>query len=243
MFGIQCTNSTTGELTLSSEAYTFGYLGKATFVSTTPAQNVDSLSSTSGYSTWTFASAGPILVALGLKSSGQSGVSLLGMSKSGSTWTIIVYDGGSGTVSPSSGGTYDAQNTTTDVYVFGFPASLPAYGVALYNAAGTLTGDLSRLPLTPAARISLADSVLAATIPVLTKPAIIGHPIYIQKNSVPVGIRYQNTGYKGVWHWVGDNQIYRADYLDSYEDSDSSVPTIVNKAPCSAILIEANGLI
>jgi hypothetical protein len=242
MFGIQCTNASTGELTISSEAYTFGYLGKATFVSSTPAQNVDSLSSTSGYSTWTFTSSGPILVALGLKSSGQTGVALLSMSKSGSTWTITTYDGGTGSVSPSSGGTYDAQNTTTDVYVFGFPGSLPAFGVALYNAAGTLTGDLSRMPLTPASRIALADSVLATTIPVLTKPAIIGKPWYEQKTSSGSGVSYVNQGYRGMWHWTGDNQLHRAEYLDSYENSDSGVTPSLFRGACTGILIEANGL-
>lgn len=241
MFGIQCIN-TSGELTLSSDAYTFGYLGKATFVSTTPAQNVDSLSSTAGYSTWTFTSSGPIIVALGLKSSGQSGVALLGMSKSGSTWTITTYDGGAGTVSPSSGGTYDAQTTTTDVYVFGLPSSLPAFGVALYNASGTLTGDLSRASLTSASRIALADSVLATTIPVLTKPAIIGKPWYEQKTSSGSGTSYVNQGYRGMWHWTGDNQLHRTNYLTSYEHSDTGVTPSLYEGPCTGILIEANGL-
>lgn len=240
-YGIQCINGSS-ELTLSSEAYTFGYLGKATFVSTTAAHNVDSLSSTSGFSTWTFTSSGPILVALGLKSSGQSGVALLGMSKSGSTWTILVYDGGSGSVSPSSGGTYDAQNTSTDVYVFGFPSSLPAYGMALYNGSGTLVGDLSRMPLSPAVRLSLASGALTTSIPVLTKPAIIGHAWYDQVTSSGSGTHYVNQGFRGMWHWAGDGVLHRAEYLDSYENSDSGSTPSLFQGACTGFLIEANGL-
>jgi hypothetical protein len=245
-FGLQCNNITTGELTLSSEAFLFGYLGKATFVSST-SWSGDSISSQAGFSTWTFTSAGPIVCAIGLKASGQTGAVITNISQSGSTWTIQVLDLATTTSGPSGGDTvYYDQRTDSDIYVFGFPSSLPAMGMALYNAAGVLTADLSRRPLAPLARIAMSSSsIVDQTIPTPTKPAIVGYPKFT-RNVVSSGhggfTPWLSVGYTGVWEWNGSTILHRNEVPDSSDRLESSPGAHNLRGPCSGILIEANGL-
>lgn len=244
-FGIQCTNGS-NELTLSSDAYLFGYLGKATFVSSTPWSG-DAISSQAGYSTWTFTSAGPIVCAIGLRASGQMGATILNISQSGSTWTINVVDLATTTSGPSGGDTvYYNQRTDSDIYVFGIPASLPAWGMALYNASGALVADLSRRPLAPLARIAMSSaSVVDQTIPTPTKPAIVGYPMF-KRNVVTSGhggfTPWLAVGYIGVWSWNGFANLHRNEVPDASDRLEGSVPSYNFRGPCSGILIEANGL-
>lgn len=244
-YGIQCLNDS-GELTLSSDAYLFGYLGKATFVSST-SWSGDSISSQAGYSVWTFTSAGPIVCAVGLKASGQTGAVILNISQSGSTWTINVVDLATTTSGPSGGDTvYYDQRTDTDIYVFGIPSSLPSYGLALYNASGNLVADLSRIPLAPLVRVAMSSaSVVDQTIPTVTKPAVIGDTKF-RRNVVTSGhggfTPWLSVGYIGVWEWNGSTTLHRNEAPTGSDRLESSPGGHDFRGPCSGILIEANGL-
>jgi len=239
-YGIQCVNNS-GELTLSSEAYTFCYLGKATLASLVHyTGTVDS--SAAGYSTWTFNSSGPIIAALGL---GSSQGRILSTTQSGSTWTITVIDYGAGTEGPA-GATYSygVPRSNSDVYVFGLPsvASLPAYGVALYNSAGLLTADLSKQMLSPKARASLGTgSSTIAGLPTFTKPAIVGSPAYQRFDTTASGSFWINEMYLGLWSFSGTSLV-RGIVLQSHDKEDSSIAARTLVFPTNVLLIEANGL-
>lgn len=245
-YGLQCFNPTSGELTLSADAYLFGYLGKATFVSTTNWSG-DSLDSQCGYSVYTFTSAGPIVCAVGLKASGQEGVAIIGMTQSGSTWNITVLDLALTTSGPSGGDTdYYDQRTSSDIYVFGIPTSVPPFGAAFYNASGDLVADLSRVPLAPLVRVAMSSSsVTTQTIPSVTKPAIVGYPAY-KRNVVSGGhggtTPFLAVGYTGVWQWNGSTGISRSEVPVASDRLEFTITTHNNRGPASGILIEANGL-
>lgn len=241
-FGIQTVN-TSGELTLSSEGYLLSYLGKATHVSTT-SYSGDASSSALGFSTYSFTSSTPIVCAIGLKASGQSGAFVERLSVSGTTWTIIVRDCSASTEGPSGGGSFWEQRTDSDVYVFGLP-SPPAWGAAIYNSAGAFAGDLTRLPLTIRARVALASSATSLTIPSVTKPAVIGNPnsrhsLSTDTHSGPTP--WINTHYVGSWQWNGSTTLSRVDVLKTYDHDDGGIPVTTVIDPTSALLIEANGL-
>lgn len=241
-YGIQCVNDS-GELTLSADAFTFAYLGKATYVSTTTAHNTSSFASTSGFSTYHFTYAGPIVCAIGLTST-HAGSTLLSMSQSGSVWTIVVWDLLTTTESPTVGGTYQQQATSTDVYVFGLPdpSSLSPWGSALYNSSGTLVCDLLKKALTPLARISMAAGVATQTIPSVVKPAIVGYPHLAATASSGSGSSFTLTGYRGLWEWGGGTTLARSTSLSDWEHDAEPGTNTSSILACDALLIEANGL-
>lgn len=239
-YGIQCVNNS-GELTISSDAYTFCYLGKATLSSVTHyAGTVDS--SAAGYSVWTFNSSGPIIAALGL---GASQGCIAGISQSGSTWTITVIDYGAGSEGPAGAGySYGVPRSDSDVYVFGLPTvgGLPTYGVALYNASGVVTADLSKIGLVPKARASLATGSSTITgLPALTKPAIVGSPSYQRFDSTHSGSFWINEMFLGLWSYSGTT-LSRGIVLQSHEKDATSITARTIVFPTNVLLIEANGL-
>ena len=242
-FGIDALTNDSGELTFSADAFLFCYLGKATLSSVTHYTG-DSTSSAAGYATYTFTSSGPIIPALGI---GSSQGCIAGLSQSGSTWTITVIDYGSGTEGPSDA-TYGVPRSDSDVYVFGLPSvsALPTYGVALYNASGTLTADLLKIPLVAAARIVLPTSTSTLTgLPALVKPAITGFPSMYERDSTHSGSHYINTSYRGLWQWSesgGTGTLARGNVLQSYEIDDGPISAVTVLNATNAILIEANGL-
>lgn len=246
-FGLQCFNAS-GELTISSEGFTYCYLGKATFVSRTTYSG-SAPSSRIGLMTYQFVSSVPIICAIGLKgNSFQAGAAIIGIGRSGNVWTISVRDLSNSTEGPSGGGTFYAQRLTSDIFVFGLPVTLPPYGLAIYNAAGTLVADLSRRPMTIAARISMGTNVMSVSMPVMVAPAIIGFPSSSHTNSAKIGTGgtpWVNTWYEGVWTWGGGSStaLGRSDILVEYDNDDGGVPVVVDHSPTSAILIETNGLV
>lgn len=242
-FGLQCFN-TSGELTLSADGLTPGYLGKATFVGSAPYSG-NASSSSIGQSTWTFSSPNPIICALGLKSSSTAGGRILRVSQSGSTWTIIVQDLSNATEGPSGGGSFFSQRTDSDIYVFGIPTSVSAYGIALYNSSGALSGDLSRKPLSALARLLFPSGTTSLTIPSVVKPAIIGYPATshtLSSGGHGGGTPFINTHYEGVWHLQSSTVLERTDVLVDYDRDDGGIPVNTATPSTSAMLIEANGL-
>jgi hypothetical protein len=246
-FGLTCVNDS-GELTLSSDAYTLNYLGKATFVSSSDFAG-SSTASTAGGSVWSFNWAGPIVCAIGLKSSGQAGVRITSVARSStssSAWTINVKDYSTTSTGPSGDtSAYSTQRTDSDIYVFGFPlaANLPNYGFAMFNAAGVLTCDLSKPILGIKTRIALATDAMSQSVGSFTKPAVIGYPAGLAvTSSGPISTLYRNTTYRSVWKWTNDGSLYRVDVVEVRSlDDGPFTPSSVHE-PCGGILIEANGL-
>lgn len=242
-YGIQCNNISTGELTLSSEAYTFGYLGKATLYQLNHYSS-DTLSSQAGYTVWTFTSSGPIIAALGVGSSDGPGRITDIIKVDSTTWHIFVEQYTSSTEGPTgtAAATYGVPSSTSNVYVFGLPTTLPAYGVALYNSAGLLTGDMSKIPLQVAAKVSLDTSTSTVTgLPSLTKPAIVGFPNCQRFDSVNHGSYHINTTYVGLWGY-SSGSLARGMVLYSTEQDDAGTTPRTILTATNGMVIEANGL-
>ena len=234
-YGITCYNNG-GQLTLSSESVTYGYIGKATHVSTVPAGSTGT-DDGNGYTTYTINWAGPIVVALPVLTNATT--ALLGMTQSGSTWTISVF---------CSGGSVDSLGFDTqrvaEVFVFGRPVSVSGYGMALYNAAGQLTGDLSRRPLANGQFIEFGATDVLRPLTGYTKPAFIGSDTTEVKSTAgPTGGLWTNRERSGGWLWdSGGTQLGRPTYQSLRIREDQISVNSTTRWPVDVIIIEANGL-
>lgn len=210
-YGLRFENGS-GGLTLSSEGQTYGYIGQATYVSILQPPTGVTLAESSGYSTYTIDWPGQIIVALPVKTNG--GTALLDMQQSGSTWTITVHKG---TGSLNSLG-FDVEEAT-EVYVFGRPTSVSGWGVALYNQAGVLTGDLSRRPLTFDRYLTFAANVVNASFSGLSIPAVIGQATWYETVSLPYDSTFNdNRQYWGAWKWNSTLGILQRTTFQYYYD-------------------------
>lgn len=224
-----------GELTLSADALTYGYLGKATLQSV--GQSSGGLNKQAGSSTYTINWGADIIVAIPVKSGKTS--ALRTMTQSGGTWTITVHSS-NGTTNADG---FDVQEAT-EVFVFGAP--LPGVETIgnLFDVNGNIVADLSRRPLLIRSRIFLPDSGLVWTMPAgMIAPAIIGWPTDRVTSSSRVGASYTNYENAGCWSLdpnYGNNlarsQFRTRSFTSDGPTSSASRPAIV------AILIETNGL-
>lgn len=241
-YGITMTNGSNG-LTLSSDGRVYGYLGQATHVQTI--QPPGPMSGTlgwpnlgeCGYSVYTFTWAGSIVVAVPAKTNGTTAV--LEMFQTGSVWTIYVHKGTGATNAIG----FDVQEVT-QVYVFGMPTAASGYGVAVYNSAGTLTGDLSRRPFAFDRYLSFAANVGSASFSGLTTPAVVGMPIWQQNAVQPYDETFNdNRIYYGAWRWNSTSGLLlRQLFLYTFERDELDIGGTNLMPATSAILIEANGL-
>lgn len=178
-YGIQLINDS-GGLTLSDQAITFKFIGRATlnFIQQpTTVLNSSVYKSTAGYQSYSIVWPEAILPILPLTTLG--GVKLLSVTRSGDTWTIIIHN---------SSGTYNGEGmaieTATEVFVFGAPLSTPGgqWGAALYNNSGKLVADLTARPLTFIRKISGAtvDIPLSGII----KPGILGDALLAKRVTI-----------------------------------------------------------
>lgn len=234
-YGITCYNDG-GQLTLSAESITYGYIGKATYASTVPA-GTDPTIAYNGYTTYTITWAGPILVALPVLTGATT--SLLGTSQVGSTWTIQVFCSG-GTVDSFG---FDSQRIA-EVFVFGKPVSVSGYGMALYNAASQLTCDLSRRPLATGQFVSFTATEVLKPLTGYTKPAFIGgDTTEVTSTAGPTGGLWTNRERAGGWLWdSGGTQLSRPSYQTARIREDMAYTNTTTRWPVDVIIIEASGL-
>lgn len=232
-YGLQVLNDS-GELVMHNRGAIFGYIGRATHVGTTQAayQGNDKFI---GYTTYQIVWNAPILVALPLVAGYRT--RLQGMSQSGSTWTI--------TVSHTTGGTdaegFRTQYATT-VYVFGRTTGASGFGVALYDAAGNILGDLSRPPIRAGHRIQFTGTETQIARPTgYTAPAVIGWPFDERREATGSAPNIINRRYTYGWT-VDSSYIYRQQELAAYIPLDSSLGNATNLYPTTALLLEASVL-
>jgi hypothetical protein len=221
-----------GKLVFSSEGMLFGYLGKAVLSSTTAPTT-----EASGFSTLTFEHNAPIIAAVKLTTNHFS--ILLSMTRSGSTWTIVVHHGNA--LSTNAQG---FQNQVTpDVYVWGLPVSVSGYGVALYSAAGVLTADLSRRPLTIAQKLDWSNVTVTEAIGGgIVTPAIVGPLHDWQRIRSGAGPTYDFNYDSGMWGRTATDieraWVQRAQQLGE----DTGDPTITARRAARGIVVDVNGL-
>lgn len=223
-----------GELVIGTEGITYGYLGQATFVSTTAPGTT--ANSSMGYSTYTFAFAGNILVALPLNTTGTC--ALLGMGQSAGVWTISVHQSDGTTNSAG----FDNETAPAAVYVFGAPESTPSgWGMNLFDAAGTICARLDRQPPAIRGRVQMSSSVASMAMPTVTTPAIIGGTADRSTSGIAAGVNWDNHYYARGWKLSGSTlvrQIYQTER--ALEGASAGSTNFIN--PVNAILIEADGL-
>lgn len=224
-------------MTLSSDGYLFGYIGKATWVSTTQ-PGTSTVNSNGGFSTYTITWPGDIIVAVAVSGFSGSGTYLRSQSQSGSTWTITVFN-----TTTSTGSLGFATQVATDVYVWGVPTTPSTYGLALYDSAGNLTGDLSRTPLIFKDRVSFSSSDTSKTTSSYTKPAIIGSARMLQQTATNIGgsVPWRNLTYEGVWQW-DSGTLYRSFAQTRYNRDDGPGPVSSVTGDASVLLLEASAL-
>lgn len=232
-FGLQTLNTSNG-LTLSSDGRTYGYVGKATLVSTVQPPTGVNIGE-NGYSEYTITYAGDIVCAIPVKSNG--GTALVYQNRSGNVWTIRVHKS---TGALNSLG-FDVQEAT-EVFVYGEPLSAPAYGLVLYNANGVLTADMTKRPLTFDRYLTFAANTTTVGFSGLTKPAVIGINRRTELTNAPIDSTfYANRTYQGSWR-LGTGTLIREVFQTYYDRStDQQVASSVTPAS-NCVLIEASGL-
>ena len=227
-----------GQLTLASDGFIFGYIGKATlsFVQQADTTGVDDFW---GFSRYTITWAGRIIVALPLSLNKPR--NLISASKSGSTWTIDVFSGT---------GALDAQGfgvqESCEVFVFGQPLSASGFGMAIYNEDGVLTGDFSRKPLFFDRILTFATDQISQSLTGITKPAFIGVETTWQRTTEPLSgggaTPWLNRNLFGTWMTESGNLISRFSALQNRFRDDGTWPTFLLRPAVDVVLIEANGL-
>ena len=233
-FGLTASNGS-NELTLSSDGLLLGYVGRAAFQSFVP-NGTSTGESFAGYSTYTINWPGSIVVAIGLSAAGNL-ASLRGQYQTGTVWTIEVWN--SGTTTDSLGFFNQIEAT---VYVWGLPTTLSGYGLAIYNAAGVLSGDLTRRPLVAVARVAMPDGVTSISTPAVSAPAIIGSPQRLTTLSTrPTGTFYVSRRQFGCWKWdpAAATQLSRTRFQQEYFQDDGGIPLQNLATATNALLIEA----
>ena len=237
-FGLSTSNNS-NELTLSSDGLLFGYIGRATFQSLV-ANETTTADAFSGYSIYTITWPTDIVVAIGLDV-GAGRVAFRSQTQSGSTWTITVYRTGN---TLDGLGFYD--QAAANVYVWGLPTTVSGFGMAIYNAAGVLTGDLTRRPLVAAARIAMPSTVTSIPMPAVSVPAMIGDAGRSQNQSVRPGASFWiNRRRHGAWQWDTSPvppQLVRTTFQREYSQEDGGIPVTNVVIDTNALLIEAAGL-
>jgi len=233
-YGISINNNN-GKLVFSSDGLTLGYLGLATHVSTTQPDTTAGFG-VAGYSTYTFTHSGGIMPVIRLESNRLS--YLRSMSQSGSTWTITVYHGSTPTIDSW----FDTQYQAS-VYVWGVPVSVSGYGLAIRDASGNLTGDLSKRPLEFKQKISWSDTTVSEAISgTITTPAIVGGLYDYQRIVTGSGV-YQINYKAGTWSGAaGANLTRNWSTLERAQEDSPMGGSTTNRRAATAFLVDVNGL-
>lgn len=224
-----------GELTLSADGITYGFIGRAT-LSTISQASSGPVSRSAGSSVYSIDWGADILVALPLKANGTT--ALIGAGKSGTTWTITVHKG-NGTFNVDG---FDVQEAT-EVYVFGAPVAGTLSILNLFDVNGVVCADLSRQPLTYKGIVSMGANVLNAAIPAAAVRAIVGSPCDYKVTSVTSGASFINRIFGRGWQLNSSTgRIERNQVLLSWAKDDGASSPVDEINPIDAILIEAAGL-
>lgn len=219
---------------MSMDGITYSYIGRASLVSVQQS-SANALGET-GKSTYSAYWPGDIVVALPAKTNGTT--TLLGYTRSGDTWTIEVHKG-NGSVDANG---FDIEEAT-EVYCFGAPAPTADSIIMLYNVNGVPCADLTRRPLTFAARIVLPANVTDWAPPVATSvPAVLGWPSDRLTTSSGSGFQVANNTFGRGWQLSPTGHLVRNPYLMFRHVDDFAFQSVDQIRPLNAILIEAAGL-
>jgi hypothetical protein len=239
-FGLKTWNNG-GGLTVSSDGKVYSYLGRATLSSVVqPVNDININEAYNGYSSYSFTHAGDIIVALPLTTYGPT--ALIGTQKVGSTWLIEVMRG----TGPVNSMGFDIQESTSPL-VFGEPLSASGFGMAIYNAAGQLTGDLTRRPLTFDRYVEFPLNVgQVALASGISQPAIIGTNSQIEQTNTPYEpllMTYQNRLYFGGFRMnPAGTFVQRVTWQAEFVRATEQFTGFQSTPPTAALIIEAAGL-
>lgn len=219
-------------LVFSSDGLMPGYLGKATYQSTTAPDGTFH-----GYSTYTFSYSGSIVPVLKLVSGRNT--AFRGMSYSAGVWTITVYHGGT----PVDANGFETQYVA-DVYVWGVPVSVSGFGLSIYDASGNLAGDLTKRPLIIGQKINWSNATFSEAVSAsIVTPGIIGCTNDWKREVLGSGPTWEVNFLSGVWTLSTGTLNRNFARIQHYptEDTNQGGTSIVWQ-PCRALLVDVNGL-
>jgi hypothetical protein len=230
------------EIVFSSDAYTYCYVGTATFVSTVPSPTTipgGTYTLNAGYSTYTITWPGnDIIVAIPIPTAANNAASVVSKTKSGSTWTIKVQ-AGNGTAPNAAG---FLTETSTTVHVWGIPTTDPGFGLCIYAPDGSLRADLSKRPLLIKEFVTLASGSATGTIAAsYTTPGIITSAIRHRSVTTGSGLARTVSERYGRWWRSGTTLTRSVEQEYRYYPEDTDV-TFSGLPAMTAMLVELNGL-
>jgi len=228
--------NTSGELTLSADAVTYGYIGRAQFLAIDAPQGSASYRARS-YAIYSIEWAGEILPAIALHPGRP--VYISSMFREGNTWILYVSCGN---------GTYDNLGfdnlEPVEIFVFAAPQPGVLTGFNLFSADGsTITADLMRRPMTFNALAIFNGNQSSAQIPGNIGPmAVIGGPDDYRKTSSYDGSLYVNRTYDKSWLWNGASTLSKTDSLRLWTREDTGFGSVDIMRSSIAIIISTSGL-
>jgi hypothetical protein len=222
------------QLTLSADGITHGYIGRATNTSVVQ-PTTGTPSKACGYSTYTITYAGDIVVALPLKTTGDT--CLANVTRSGDVHTITVYQ----TVNGTGDAAGFKQQEATEVFVFGAPNPAVETACCLFDNSGNVVADLTRRPLTYAGLVSLGSGVTNTSMPSVSVPAIVGMPSDYKRTSSSSPPYHILRSYIRGWTLIS-GALWRANIQFDWQQEDAAGSVLDDYNPVDAIIIEASGL-
>lgn len=243
-YGLSIKNPS-GQLVLSSDAKGLTCIGKASLygsvIQPVGVATASSPGRKTGYSVYRIDHSGAIIVALDMPVGKRVGVKSVTQPVAG-TWEITCHCGDT----PDAYG-FDSVEYQLDVWAFGFISTIyGSYGLAMFDAAGNLTHDLSRPNmLFPRAYLAPSTSVNIA-IPSLTRPVVVGSAgTNVTYDSWLGGNTYEVKSYRGCWvrntatNVISDqyaSQCYRYFDVEPHGMGDGDV------YPASGFILEGSNL-
>jgi len=238
-YGLQAENPS-GGLVMSADGMGMVYLGKASFVQNEAAPDFAFYFGTNvQFKRYRITTTAAIVLPFLALSANICGVAKV--EPNATYWDFVVFN----------------QNTSNvcqplDIYCFVPPSSAPAWGLALYRADGTLSHALGgSRPLMFSGLADFPASTYTRTVPSLTIPAVLGFSSgYIDPSWVlvdPESGFWRADGYVQGFKLTGTtlyrSQIrFRVGDLYEFEVGTSPGSDDYTAIPCTAYLIDANGL-
>lgn len=249
-YGIRITNPSS-ELVISSGAFGLYCIGKAVLQGSVGQESGNPTDPDPGgiwgTSIYRISHAGPIICAIDLPLDKRVGVVGINQPSAG-VWDIEVYCGDT----PDSYG-IDTAHYAIDVWAYGLPQSAPAgWGAAIYDASHNCAYDLTQLLLFPRAYVTGAAPATgfttgaAATIPSLTRPVVIGHPVSMDVAEQLLGANHRAVyRRRGLWRRTSSTSLETQMVVQQrfeYFGPDSLFDSFEDRFDTPAFIIEGSGL-
>jgi len=227
-YGLRLYNDSANELTFADSGLIYTYRGRPTYQYTVD-PGTDSVFSQCGYSVYTFAWNGPIIVGLGLD---QWATSIIDITRSGNTHTIKVMKGN---------GSFNSlgfdQQAFAQVYIFGVSIDQTGYGISLFDDNGNILSVITKPPLSYQYLVQ-SDGQNSVSAPTLSIPVIIGANLSVKTTATRIGssqsyiIKTYNPGWS-----ISSGSVIPTFYQIFYATDNFIAPQLAFR-PSNALLLD-----